>query len=471
MKPVLDKLPADKRTLYFVPVAAGAFLLAFLILAIATPDIYYPIVLSLPIAIAAAYVLLGWPILTHKDGKPILDPKVKPYLFFPLAIFLSLLLYPVAGTPLTRTGLSLDLATYLSIAIASVGGCVLAYLAVGFPTPQMRLKDAYRAIPAERRRHFFWPIFVLTFLVLYVLLGVVTTGLMDRYPDRVTELLGLQPLVLLPLCVLLAALVGYLTVGIPTPRHGPAEALQKVGGKARPRLFLATGVVLGIPFTAILGAILTGFTNVNPRGKDLLPADALLPIAFALGFVAAFGISAAVWGGPGRWRRYPDYEPGIPKRMRAPVFLAAGLAAALAVVAAFSLAGLDIFYGLLAGAFVGLLVTLALWGSLKRLFGKHEHGLLPAVSDRQKPLILFPVWLGIALLIFTTLTYALPDLVTVNLLAGLVVGLVVALVLLESRLFRTLLHERREARARRKAWKEMRKRRLAEENSDETARS
>jgi MFS family permease len=471
MKPVLDKLPAERRTLFFVPVAAGAFVVAFLLLAILTPDIYYPMVFSLPVGIATAWALLGWPILTHKDGRPILDPKVKPYLFFPLAIFLALLLYPVLGTPLTRTGISLDLATYLSLALASVGGCVLAYLAVGFPTPHTHLRDAYRAIPPERRRHFFWPVAVVTFLVLYLLLGVLTTSLMDRYPDRVTELLGLQPLVLLPLCLLLATLVGYLTVGIPTPKHGPVEALNKVGGKARPRLFLATGFVLGIPFTAALGALLTGFTNVNPHGADLLPADALLPLAAALGFAASFGISAAVWGGPGRWRRYPDYEPGIPKRMRAPVFLGAGLAAMLAVVAAFSFAGLDIFYGLLAGLLVGTLVTLALWGVLKRVLGRREQGLLPPVPDRQKPLILFPVWLGVALLLFVTLTYALPDLVATNLLVGLVVGLALALALLESRLIRTLLHERREARARRKAWKALRKQRLQEELAEDGARN
>lgn len=461
MKPVLEKLPAERRTLLFVPVAAGAFALIFLILALATPDIYYPIVLSLPLGIVAAWALLGWPILTHKDGKPIVDPKVKPYLFFPLAVFLGLLLYPVVGYPLTQARLAQDLTTYLSLALAAVGACVLSYLAVGFPTPHRHLPELYRSIPAERRRHLFWPVFVLVFLLLYVLLGVVTTGFMDRYPDRVPELLNLQPMVLLPLCILLAALTGYLLVGIPTPKHGPSEYMQKVGGKARPRLFLATTLVLGVPFTAIAGALLTGFTAVNPRSQDLLPADALLPIALVLGFAASLGIAAALWGGPRRWRRYPDYQPGLPKRARLPVFLAVSVAAGLVVLAAFGAVGLDIFYGLLAGLFTGVLVGMALTGALKRLFGKHDQGLVPPLSDRSKPLLLFAIWFGVAALLFTTLTYALPDLVGVNLLGGLAVGLVVAMLLLENRLFRQVMQERREARARRKEWKRMRKERLA----------
>ncbi|GEM_PF-4539835 len=472
MKPVLAKLSAERRTLLFVPVAAGGFLLAFILLAILTPDIYYPVVFSLPLGIAAAWYVLGWPILTHKDGKPILDPKIKPYLFFPLAIFLALLLYPVVGYPITQARVPLDLASYLSIALAATGACVLAYLAVGFPTVNVRLVELYRNLPQEQRRHLFWPLFVVLFLLLYVLLGVLTTGFMDRYPDRVPELLNLQPLVLLPLCILLAGLAGYLMVGIPTPKRNPAEYVQKVGGKARPRLFVATTVVLGVPFTAVVGALLTGFTRVNARSKDVIPADALLPIALVLGFAASFGIAAALWGGPRRWRRYPDYQPGLPPRARLPVYLAVSLAAALVVVAAFGAAGLDIFYGLLAGLFVGVLVGLALTGTLKRILGRRDQGLVPPISDRSKPLILFPVWFGVALLLFAVLTYTLPDLVAVNLLGGLAVGLVVALLLLENRLFRALIQERREARARRKEWRQLRKQRLAEEmGEDATQRS
>jgi hypothetical protein len=467
MKPVLAKLNAERRTLLFVPAVAAGFLVAFIILALVTPDIYFPMVLSLPLGIAGAYFLLGPPILTHKDGRPLVDPKVKPYLFFPLAIFLAFVLYPIVGYPLTKSGIPLDLGTYLSIALAAGGACVLAYLAVGFPTPHTQLREIYRSMPAERRRHLFWPIFVVVFVLLYVLLGALTTGLMDKYPKRVPELLNLQPLVLLPLCILLAVLAGYLLVGIPTPKHGPTEYNQKVGGKARPRLFAATTVVLGVPFMAVIGAVLTGFTRMSARSQDVLPPDALLPIAFVLGFAASFGIAAAVWGGPGRWRRYADYEPGIPQRARVPVFLAVSVAAALVVVAAFGAAGLDIFYGLLAGLFVGVLVALALTGALKRILGRREQGLVPRLSDRAKPLILFAVWFGVGLLLFVILTYALPDLVGANLLVGLAVGLVLALVLLENRLFAQLLHERRGARARRREWKQLRKQRLAEESGED----
>lgn len=468
MKPVLAKLPPEKRTLYFVPAALGAFVLAFLVLAILTPDIYYPIVLSLPLAIAAAWALLGWPVLTHKDGRPLVDPKVKPYLFFPLAFFLSLLAYTVVGVPLTRSGLSLNVVTYLSIALAFGIGCTLAYFAVGFPTPHKQLPALYRQIPAERRRHFFWPLWVVFFLVLYVGLGALTTSYLDALPGGTAQGLDLQPLILLPLCLILSGLLAYLLVGIPTPKHNPVQYVQKVGGKARPRLFFATTLLLGIPLTAIVGAVLTEFAKTDAKSRAFLPAEAVLPIALLLGFAAAAGLAAALWGTPARWRRYEDYSPGLPPRARLPVLVLVGVVAGLVVTAAFGAAGLDIFYGLLAGFFVGAFVALWLTGALKRFWGRREEGFAQGVTDRQKPLILFPVWFGVAFLLFATLTYALPDLVAVNLLGGLFVGLVVALALLETRLLRDVLRERREARERRKQWKALRKQRLreAEEGAD-----
>src|SRR5581483_482879 len=214
MKPVLAKLSPERRTLLFAPVALGALLFWFLLLAIVTPDIYYPIVLCLPAGVATAYALLGWPILTHKDGRPLVDAKIRPYFFFPLAFFLSLLAYTVVGVPLTRSPLDADVVTYVSIALAFGIGCTLAYLAVGFPTAHKRLPDLYRQIPPERRRHFFWPFWVLFFLILYVGLGVLTTGLLDRFPKRTVELLSLQPLILLPLCLVLAGLLAYFLVCI-----------------------------------------------------------------------------------------------------------------------------------------------------------------------------------------------------------------------------------------------------------------
>src|SRR5687768_1315380 len=118
MKPVLSSWPAKKRTVFFAPVAAGMALVAFVVLALSTQNFFLTVLLTPTLAIAGAWALLGWPEILRKDGKPLVDPKVKPYLFFAIAPILALLLYPIFGVALTQVGLPVKWIAYVSMVLA-----------------------------------------------------------------------------------------------------------------------------------------------------------------------------------------------------------------------------------------------------------------------------------------------------------------------------------------------------------------
>jgi hypothetical protein len=471
MKPVLAKLPPRRRTLLFVPALLGIFLVLGLTLALTTHDPYVVMLVAIPGSVAATWALLGWPEAPRrKDGRPLVDPqhaRLKPYLFFPLAPALVALLYILLGTPLTRMGVPVTLLAWVTLALALPLGCAAAYFLVGFPSSLFRFREAYERIPPERRPYLFYPIFVALFLVFYLGIGVATTEALDKVEGDRTTLLNLQLLLVLPLCVVLSGLLAYLLVGIPKPSRSPRAYLPKVTGKHRPRYFVLTLLLAGIPFTLIIGTLFNQVARSSSNRDAFLPTELVLPLAFILGYALSLGVAALAWGTPRRWRQYEDYEPGLPPRARLPVHLATGLAVMLAVTVVFGLLGLEIFYGLLVGFVLGALVTLQLAGMLPRILARRKAGtLLPDVPDRLKPLILFPTWFLLALVLFAALTFALPDLVAWNAVGSLVVGLAVALFLVEQSLLATWLDERRRARERRKAWKARRKEVLAQESED-----
>lgn len=467
MKPVLAHLPPRRRTLLFVPAILGAFLVLGLILALTTHDPYFTLVLGLPGSVAAAWALLGWPEMPHrKGGKPILSAKAKPWLFFVLAPLFVALLYFVLGVPLTKVGLPVKWVAVLSLVLALGLGCALAYWLVGFPRGVVRARETYERIPPERRPWLFYPLSVAFFLLLYLSLGVLTTGALDKVDVDRTLLLNLQPLILLPLCLLLSCLLAYLLVGFPRPTRTPKDLMQKVTGKSRPRLFFATFLLAGIPFTVVLGTLLNAVARTSSNSRAFLPSEVILPLAVVLGYALSLGVAALWWGTPRSWRRYDDYEPGVHPKARPFVNLGAGLAMLLLVTVAFGLAGLEIFYGLLVGGILGTLLTLQLWGVLPRILARRrESTLLPSLPDRVKPLVLFPTWLLLTALLFATLTFAFPEHVAWNFVGSLLLGLAVALFLVEQSLLATLLEERRKERERRRAWKERRKQTLREADS------
>lgn len=460
MKPVLAKWPQPKRNVAFLPFAAGVFLFAFLVLAIATDQIFLTLVLAPPLAIAGAWALVGWPQVARKDGKPLVEPKVKPFLFFVLAPLFAILLYPLLGYPLTTLGFPLKFIAVASLVVSISLAVAGAYLLVGFPNLWGFARAQYALIPPERRPFLFFPLFVLFFLVLYLGVGVSSTEAVASASYRNVELL-----VVLPLCVILAALGAYFLVGFPKPTRNPKEYLPKVTGKHRPLYFGLTFLLAGIPFTYILGALLNAAAGLDSHSQALLPSELLLPLAVILGYTLSLGVAALVWGTPARWRRYDDYQPGLHPKARRPVQVSLSLAAGLLVVVIFGLSGLDIFWGLVAGTLVALLALVAITGVLATALRRRKEGgqVLPELPDGRKPLVLFPTWLAIAFLLFASLTYAFPQTVAWNALGAGFLGLVIALAVVELPLVRDLLEERRQERERRKAWKARRKERLAQE--------
>lgn len=455
MKPVLSAWPPKKRTLFFAPIAAGIFLLSFLVVAFATQNFFLALLLPPALGIGGAYALVGLPEITRKDGKALIEPKLRPYLFFVIVPLLALVLYPILGIALTQVGLPLKWLAVVSIVLSLGIAIAAAYFLVGVPNVYATARKQYEQIPRERRPFLFFPLFVVFFLALYIVLGVATTQLLGVIaPGDPTALLNIQVLVLAPICALLAGVLAWLLVGIPKLARNPTVYLDKVTGKHRPRVFLATFLLLGIPLTIVLGAILTATTP--------LPSTLVLGLSVILGYMLSLGIAALAWGTPTRWRRYDDYVPGVDPRVRVPLLVGASIATGLAVVVAFGLAGLDLFWGMLAGVLLATLVAVLLTGTHKRIAARRgQDTLVPNLPDGMKPLILFPAWLLTSLLIFAILTYLLPGLVAVNALVGLAVGLVLAFVLLEQPLLKELREERQRERQKRKEWEARRKERLA----------
>ena len=456
MKPIPSAWPPKKRTAWFLPMAAGILLLSFLIVAFSTQNIFLAFLVPPFLAVGGAYALVGWPEIKTKDGKPIIEPRVKPYLFFVLAPLFALVLYPIVGVALTQIGLPLKWLAIVSIVIALTGGIAGAYFLVGIPNVIAAARKQYTDIPPERRPYLFFPLFVVFFLILFLTLGVLSTSLVGRVsPEDPAALLNIQVLILLPLCLLVAGLLAWLLVGIPKAVTAPAHHLPKVTGRHRPRVFFATFLVLGVLLTYAVGAALTFFSA--------LPPLIVLPLAVVLGFTLSAGISLLAWGTPAKWRAYEDYRPAIPPEAGLPLRVLGAIALGIAVIVVFGLAGIDLFWGVLVGALVAGIASLFATGVHGRIFARRNAAtLVPDLPDGLKPLILFPTWIVIAIVLFAILTYLLPGLVAVNALVAILVGLAVTFLLLEQPLLKDLRAERRLERQKRKDWEARRKAKLEE---------
>lgn len=457
MKPVLAAWPPKKRTVSFAPFAAGIFLLAFLVVAFATQNVFLALLIPPFIGVGGAYALVGWPDVQTKDGKPLIEPKVKPYLFFVLAPLFAIVFYPIFGIALTQVGLPLKWLAIVSIVLALAAGIALAYFLVGMPNVYAAAKKQYTDIPPERRPYLFFPLFVVFFLVFFLTLGVASTKLVGTLAagDDPSSLLNLQVLVLLPLCLLVSGLLAWLLVGIPKAVTAPAHHLPKVTGRHRPRVFFATFVVLGLALTYVIGAVLTFYVP--------LPGPVVLPLALVLGLMLSGGIALLVWGTPSRWRAYEDYRPGLPPEARIPLRVVGATALGIAVIVVFGLVGIDLFWGILVGALVAGIASLFATGVHRTILARRkEASFVPDIPDGLKSLILFATWIVIAFVLFAILTFLLPGLVAVNALVAVVVGLVIAFLVLEQPLLKELRAERRLERQKRKEWEARRKARLEE---------
>ncbi|HEX2021071.1 MAG TPA: hypothetical protein VHH36_00035 [Candidatus Thermoplasmatota archaeon] len=457
MKPVLSSLPPMRRTLLFAPIALGAFLVAFLVAAFATDVVLVGLVVGAVAGPAAAWALVGWPVVARKDGRPLVDPRVKPWLFFLVAPLIALALYPILGTVFTAARLDPRYVAWASLAVCVPAGIGGAYALVGFPSLWSHARGAYSRVPTDRRPFLFFPLFVLFFIVIFLALGVATTQALAKGSDEL--LLDLQVLVLLPLSLALAGLGAYLLVGFPKPAKKPTDYLPKVTGRHRPQVFLLTFLVAGIPLSILCGVLLTWLATRYLRG---MPAPLVLPLAFLLGYSLSLGVAALAWGTPARWRQYEDYRPGLHPRARTPLYVGVGVGLAAAITIAFGLAGGEIFWGLLVGSIVGLLVALQLAGLMARIAARRRAPtLVPDLPDGVKPLVIFPAWFLIFAVTFAVLTYAAPGLVLWNAIGAFVLGFLVSFLVIEEPLWKDLLADRRREREKRKAFEARRKEALA----------
>jgi hypothetical protein len=462
MKPVLAAWPQPRRNVAFPIVAFVVFLVLFFAIGFATEDVFYPLLVGIPAGIAAAWLLVGWPVLALQGGKPLIEPEHKPFLFFPLAVGFTIVAYPVLGVFLTKASVPPKYLVTASLALAVLVSCGAAYYLVGFPRLVRFVRQRYAQMPPERRPFLFFPVFAVLFLILYIGLGVGTTQAMGQFQDKVVLLLNIQVLLLLPITLLVAALAAYLLVGFPRPQKPIREALPKVTGRHRPRAFLLTFLLAGVPLTVLVGYLLTTLAQSGNTSSAFLPDALVLPLALLLGYSLSLGLAVAVWGTSARWRRYPDYVPGLTPRARLGAAGAAGLAVALAVVVGSGLADVDIFWGLLVGAILGIAVGLLVSGAYRRIAARRgADTLLPDLPDRLKSVVILTTWLVLALVVFSVLTYALPGLVAWNAAIAIALGLAVSFALVEQAWIGSSLAELRAARRRRKAWQRHRKEALA----------
>lgn len=457
-KPVLASWPPKKRAIGFPAFAVGIFLVALIAIGLGTQNFFLAMLLPPLLGVGGAYLLVGFPDLQRKDGKPFVEPRYKPYLFFVLAPLFALILYPVLGIALTQAGLPLKYLAIFCIVLALAIAISAAYFLVGVPNLYLSARKQYEQLPPERRPYLFFVLAPVFFLVLFFTLGAASTqlvGILAGGGDP-TGLLNLQLLLVAAICLAAACGLAWLLVGLPAVLTKPAHHLPKVTGRYRPRIFGATFVLAGIPLVLIVGALLTYLTP--------LPSTAVLGLALLLGFALSFGVAALAWGTPSRWRKFEDYQPGIDARVRTPLFLGISLFAGIVVIVGFGVANLDLFWGMLAGTFVAVTVAIFLMGLHRPILARRGQAtLVPDLPDGLKPLILFPTWFVVSGLLFAVMTYALPSgLVPVNAIVSILVGLALAFFLLEQPLLKEMRAERKVERQKRKEWETRRKQKLAE---------
>ncbi|MHB8604401.1 MAG: hypothetical protein ACYDCK_04020 [Thermoplasmatota archaeon] len=450
MDPLLPKLAAKNPWAAFVGGAIVITAVAFFVVGLVTNQILAALLLGPALGVAGAYALFGWPKLARKDGKPLVDPNVKPWLFFPLAFGIAAALYAILGVFLTPF-VPPTLVSYVAIFVAALVGVIGAFLAVGFPHLGHFFTDAWAKVPPENRPWLFFPLAGLFALLIFFLvgIGIAATSLS----------VDLQPFISLPVAILLAIPLAYFLVGFPKPKRKVSEMVPTVPGRARPLAFLITALVAFAPLAYVAGLLL----GLAPA----LAGNVAFPLALLAGAFLALGLAALVWGTPRRWRRFPDYKPGMPLAVRRALALPIAVLVGGVGVLVANVVGFDLFLGAFAGLVIGIALALLVSG----VFGRAERGNTqssepPAAAraelpDKVKPLAIFATWALVTAVLFLLALYVLPTLFFYDLVGAVAVGLAVALVLLEAPLMRVLGEERRERRALKRELAERRKRALA----------
>lgn len=446
MKPVYERWPQEKRTLWFGPLALGLAFVAFLLSGFIFNSAWNPFLVALfvgPIlGVAGAWALVGWPKLVSKSGKPLIAPKHKPWLFFPLFFLGTALVYVLLGVFLTPV-LPPSILAYVTLAIALISAGAGSFLLVGFPDLTRSAREAWRNIPDARKPWFFFPIAIALTLALYFVVGLA----LDSTPMPV----ALVPLIALPLALAGGATAAYFLVGFPKPPADFKERIPRIPARSRPIAFIVTWLIIGAPLSIIVGAI--------AQAALVLPAAALVPLALGVGYAIALAPAVGIWGTPRKWRTLEGYDGGgLTEAVRRALFLPVFILVLAAAVSTAALAGLELAPAALVGGAIGLPLA-------TRVSGVKPFGLAktPDLPDMLKPLVLLLVVVTVGGLVFvlgsTVIPGYLPAVIGLALLAGLATGLL----LTERALVADFFAERKREKERRAALARVRAQRLEAE--------
>ncbi|MHB8586135.1 MAG: hypothetical protein ACYDDF_09930 [Thermoplasmatota archaeon] len=435
MEPILKKIPPLRRAAFFIPSAIVAGLIVLLGIAIPTNNIALAVLVSPIAGILIAWVLLGWPRLVKADGSPMIAPRLRPWLFFPVAIILAIFLYPFAGLALTAY-VPIDYVVYAPMAAAVVMAIGLAYLATGFPPIWKDFRELWGRVPPRTRPWLAVPVALVLSLSFYFLVGWALTSY---------ESLSWAPLAALPVALLLGVALAVLVFGVPKPERPVGEMLPKPSASARPFLLLATWIVFGVLLTLGSGVAITS-SGALPRSQELI-------VSTLVGFVLAFPIATLVWGLPRRWRKLPDYTPRHDPEVRIAAVPALGMVVLIFATLLLGNVGLDIVPSFGLGFVLSVLAMALLGGGFRRILRPR----IPDFPETVQPVIFLTLALGVAALTFVVLLFSLPlavpglgettvflpTLLALSVGAGILVGLPLS----QRGLFRMLVHERSRRRA------------------------
>src|SRR5438067_1422403 len=148
--PVLAAWPQKRRNVLFAPIALALFLVLFLAVGFPTSDPFTAGLVALPVAVAGAWALVGWPLVTRKDGKPLVEPQHRPFLFFALAPILFVVGYPIFGILLTKLPVPLGLLAISSIVLPPLAARAAWSQRRGHPRRRARVRRRLR--PRGHRR-------------------------------------------------------------------------------------------------------------------------------------------------------------------------------------------------------------------------------------------------------------------------------------------------------------------------------
>jgi hypothetical protein len=337
----------DHTPWLFFPLAIVFAFVAYLLVGLAytaspLPTLYLTqvsVILAVLVGPAVAYLLVGIPEPPENLRHPlhVVPEESRPWLFLPLGLVFTLLLFFLVGVAYTSLPVfPLDAALPLALVASVLLGFGAAYALVGVPTPERPAREYAPDMPPAAR-----PVaFVVALLVAGPLLAfVVGLGL--------AQLPVLPQPFFLPLTLILGYLLAFglatLAWGVPGRWKGvPAPGLPE---DARLALVLPLALVLGAFFTFLV---------------ELLTPIPLVPSVLVGG---SAGVLVALYG-TGATDRLQATEretllPELPETVKPLVFLPTWAGVATLVTFLLGYGGISFTWGLVVGLSLGFALALA----------------------------------------------------------------------------------------------------------------